>query len=56
MDETEEWAARTFAYLFNQITMLPEGRGKQYAAKLLLEAPARVQELAVDYLVNEEKP
>lgn len=54
--ETEEWSARTFAYLFNQLNLLPEGAGKNFVAKLLLEAPARVQELAVDYLVNEEKP
>lgn len=54
MYETDRWAARVFAYLFNQIALMPEGAGKQHVAKLLLEAPAKVQELAVDYLVKEK--
>lgn len=54
MDETE-WAARTFYFLFNQLNLLPEGKGKEQLAKLLLEAPQSVKDAGAQILIEMEK-
>jgi hypothetical protein len=53
--ETNEWAARTFYFLFRQIDMLPDGKGKDQLAKLLLEAPKSVIDEAAELIIEMEK-
>lgn len=53
--ETPEWAARVFYFLFQQITFLPEGKGKDQLAKLLLEAPQEVKDAGAQILIEMEQ-
>lgn len=53
--ETEEWAARVFYFLFQQINFLPEGKGKDQLAKLLLQAPESVKDEGVQILIEMEQ-
>lgn len=52
---TEEWSARTFYYLFRQLEFLPEGKGKDQLAKLLLDAPQSVKDAGAQILIEMEK-
>jgi hypothetical protein len=51
---TEEWAARTFYFLFRQIDMLPDGTGKNQLAELLLQAPQSVKDAGAQILIEME--
>lgn len=51
----DEWSARTFYFLFNQLNLLPDGRGKDQLAKLLLEAPQSVKDAGAQILIEMEK-
>jgi hypothetical protein len=53
--ETNEWAARTFAYLFQQIDFLPDGTGKNRLAELLLQSPQSVKDEAAQYIIDMER-
>lgn len=53
--ETDEWAARTFYYLFRQIDFLPDGKGKDQLAKLLLDAPQSVKDAGAEIIIEMEK-
>lgn len=51
----DEWSARTFYFLFNQLNLLPDGTGKDQLAKLLLEAPQSVKDAGAQILIEMEK-
>lgn len=55
MDENVEWAAKVFAFLFNQTNFLPDGAGKTYILKLLLEAPEEIKAHGADLAIDMEK-
>lgn len=55
LDPNTAWAAKVFAFLFNQSNFLPDGAGKTYILKLLLEAPEEVKDLGAQGAIGLEK-